>query len=182
MIFNLNEWYKEKKDGEVLLSYKGDISSDIITDILEIIESKLEEKNESSKIRKKIYNSLVECLQNIYHHSDELPMNKNDLYSGKFALFVITKVGDEYKLSIGNFINNKKKQFLTDRMNQINSLSREELKALYKLILNNHDFSEKGGGGLGMIDIAKKTGSKLNYDFYEYKDDYSFYSLSINIS
>ncbi len=182
MIFNLNEWYKEKQDGEILLSYKGNISSDLITDVLEIVESKLNEKQESSKIRKKIYNTLVECLQNIYHHLDELPINGESLFNGRFALFLVTKINEEYKISVGNFIRNEKKQILTDRLNQINSLSRDELKSLYKLILNNHDFSEKGGGGLGMIDIAKKTGSKLDYNFYKYTDDYMFYSLSINIS
>ncbi len=182
MIFNLNKWYKEKQDGEILLSYKGDISSDLITDVLEIIESKLEEKDINSKIRKKVYNTLVECLQNIYHHLDELPFNDETLFNGRFALFLVTKVNEEYRISVGNFIKSEKKQILTDRLNQINSLTREELKSLYKLILNNHDFSEKGGGGLGMIDIAKKTGSKLEYNFYEHKNDYLFYSLSINIS
>lgn len=182
MIFNLNEWYKEKQDGEILLSYKGDISSDLITDVLEIIESKLNEKSVNSKIRKRIYNTLVECLQNIYHHLDELPANDDVLFNGRFALFLVSKVNEEFRISVGNFIKSEKIQVLTDRLDQINSLSREELKSLYKLILNNHDFSEKGGGGLGMLDIAKKTGSKLEYDFYDYKDDYSFYSLSINIS
>jgi len=182
MIFNLNEWYKEKQEGEIILSYKGAISSDLITDVLELIESKLEENNESSKIRKKIYNTLVECLQNIYHHLDELPENGEELFKGRFALFLVSKQNDEYSISVGNFIKNEKKQLLTDRLNQINSLSKEELKSLYKLILNNHDFSEKGGGGLGMIDIAKKTESKLDYNFYKYTKDYLFYSLSVKIS
>jgi len=121
-------------------------------------------------------------LQNIYHHLDELPFNEDVLFNGRFSLFLVTKVNEEFIISVGNFIKSNKKQILTDRLDQINSLSKEELKSLYKLILNNHDFSEKGGGGLGMIDIARKTGSKLEYNFYEYKDDYSFYSLSINIS
>lgn len=182
MIFNLNEWYRVKQGGEILLAYKGDISSDLITDVLEIIESKLEEKNVNSKIRKRIYNTLVECMQNIYHHLDELPQKDEVLFNGRFTLLLVSKINEGFKISVGNFIKSEKKQVLTDRLNQINSLSKEELKSLYKLILNNHDFSKKGGGGLGMIDIAKKTGSKLEYDFYEYKDDYLFYSLSINIS
>ena len=165
MVFNLNEWYENKKDGEVLLSYKGDISSGLITDVLEIIETKLEEKEVTSKIRKKIYNTLVECLQNIFHHLDELPSENNSVFNGRFALFTIIKDNDVFRISTGNFVKNDKIHLLSDRLNQINSLSKEELKSLYKLILNNHDFSEKGGGGLGMIDIARKTGSKLDYNF-----------------
>jgi hypothetical protein len=40
----------------------------------------------------------------------------------------------------------------------------------------------KGGGGLGMIDIARKTGQKLNFDFAPVDDKYSFFSLNIKIS
>ena len=50
------------------------------------------------------------------------------------------------------------------------------------MILNNKEFSEKGGGGLGMIDIARKTGSKYEYNFYPVGEDYIFFELMININ
>jgi hypothetical protein len=56
------------------------------------------------------------------------------------------------------------------------------LKILYKIILNNEEFSQKGGGGLGLIDIARKTGNKLIADFYKCNTDYFFFSLEIVIS
>ena len=42
--------------------------------------------------------------------------------------------------------------------------------------------SMKGGGGLGMVDIARKTGDKLNFNFLPVDDQYSFFSLNIKIS
>jgi len=50
------------------------------------------------------------------------------------------------------------------------------------MVLNNGEMSDKGGGGLGMIDIARKTGEKLNYNFMPVDDSYSFFSLNIKIS
>ena len=41
--------------------------------------------------------------------------------------------------------------------------------------------SDKGGGGLGMIDIARKSGQKLDFDFQQVDEEFSFYSLNINI-
>ena len=67
-------------------------------------------------------------------------------------------------------------------MDKINALNHDEVRALYKVILNNQDFTEKGGGGLGMIDIVRKTGSKLDYKFYDYKNELSFFNLNINIT
>lgn len=68
------------------------------------------------------------------------------------------------------------------RLDEINKLSKEELKDYYKAVLNNGQMSAKGGGGLGMIDIARKTGQKLKYNFMPIDDMYSFFSLNIKIT
>jgi hypothetical protein len=60
-------------------------------------------------------------------------------------------------------------------------MSGDELKDLYKEVLNRDERSGKGGGGLGMIDIARKTGKKLNFDFIRINDKLSFFSLNITI-
>ena len=61
-------------------------------------------------------------------------------------------------------------------------MSKEELKEFYKKTLNNGQMSKKGGGGLGMIDIARKTGEKLDYNFLEIDNKVSFFTLNIKIS
>lgn len=181
MGFSIVDWYNKMNEGEVILTYKGDISSDLITNVLEIFESKLDQSNEKSKIRKKIYNVLVECLQNLYHHSEEIDTDTLE-EDGKFAVFVLSKQNDSYKISTGNFVKKEKINVLTDKMDKINALTLEEVRSLYKVILNNQDFTEKGGGGLGMIDIVRKTGSKLDYKFYDYANEISFFNLNINIT
>jgi hypothetical protein len=42
--------------------------------------------------------------------------------------------------------------------------------------------SAKGGGGLGMIDIARKSGKKLDYSFINVDKHFSFFSLIVNIA
>ena len=34
-------------------------------------------------------------------------------------------------------------------------------------MLAKSEFNDKGGAGLGLIEMAKKTGNKLDYDFVE---------------
>jgi uncharacterized protein DUF6272 len=167
-------------EGEVILTYKGDITADLITDVLEIFESKIDQTK--SKTRKKIYNVLVECLQNLYHHSEEIENELKNNGEGKFAVFVLSKHNDSYRISTGNFVKKNKINVLTNKMDKINALSEDEVRSLYKVILNNQDFTEKGGGGLGMIDIVRKTGSKLDYEFYDFTNEISFFNLNINIT
>jgi len=66
-------------------------------------------------------------------------------------------------------------------LEKINSLTKEELKDFYKFVLNNQEFSAKGGGGLGLIDIARKTGSKLVYTFEPYDENFHFFDFSVVI-
>jgi hypothetical protein len=180
MSFNLADWYSKSRTGEIVIEYKGEITSDLITNLLEVAESKLDELETPSKIRKKLYNVLVESLQNLFHHSEESPFEEDN--KAKVGAIILTKNSDLFTLMTGNYtcLENKKK--IIDRIEQINSLSKDELKQLYKMILNNEEFSEKGGGGLGMIDIARKTGNRLSYSFQNITDKKIFYQINTNIN
>ncbi len=181
MSFNINEYYTDLNKGEVLLAYKGSITSELINDVLEAVEEKLEQGNEVSLTRKKLYNVLVESLQNLYHHIEETHEGINENLDPKFGILVVQKENDLYKVSTGNFINSNKIKFLKEKIDKINSLSRDELKDMYKFILNHQKLSAKGGGGLGLVDIARKTGHKLEYAFYNYNGNYYFFNLTIKI-
>jgi hypothetical protein len=178
---NIHDFYNMMEDGNIMLSFKGEVTSDLLTSILQIMESKMETLDEPPKIKKKVYNILVECLQNLYHHIDE-----DDALTAaneKTALFMIRKNDDgEYSIMTGNYIANENIHILKTRLDKINSMDKEELKDYYKEVLNNGEMSAKGGGGLGMIDIARKSGKKLDYDFAKIDDKFSFFSLIVNIA
>ena len=163
-----------------MLSFKGEVTSDLLTSILQIMESKMESLAESPKIKKKVYNILVECLQNLYHHLDDDDFKTK--VNEKSALFMIKKEDGEYSIMTGNFIANGNVGLMTARLDKINGMDKVELKDYYKSVLNNGEMSAKGGGGLGMIDIARKSGKKLDYIFNKIDDEYSFFSLKIKVA
>jgi hypothetical protein len=180
MSFSINEYYTKISEGDILLAYKGSITSELINEVLEVVEGKLQKKNEDGKTRKKLYNVLVESLQNLYHHIEETHEGIEESLDPKFGILVIEreKEGD-YKVTTGNFVASIKTKFLKEKIDKINSLSKEELKDMYKFILNHQKISAKGGGGLGLVDIARKTGKKMAYHFYPYNDKYVFFDLQI---
>ncbi len=182
MSFDVHEYYNKLDDGDVLVSFKGSVTTDLINNILEKIEEKMEGVDEQSKVRKKVYNVLVESLQNLYHHVEDLPGSLKNDFDSKFGILVVTHGNATYKISTGNFISSEKIKFLKDKIDKINSLSKDELKDMYKFILNHQKLSAKGGGGLGLVDIARKTGNKLEYTFQHYQDDYYFFNLDVFIT
>ena len=181
MSFDINEYYSKLNGGDVLMAFKGSISSELISNVLEVVESRMDEYSESSKIRKKVYNVLVESLQNLYHHIEVLPDKMQEEFDDKFGILVVSRQDDKYKITTGNFIGQEKVDVLRNKIDKINSMSRDELKDMYKFILNHQRLSEKGGGGLGLVDIARKTGNRLDYTFEKYDDAYYFFNLDVFI-
>lgn len=181
MTLDIYEFYNKMEKSNIMLSFKGDISSELLTSILQIMESKMESLEEPPKIRRKVYNILVECLQNLYHHIDETPELQSSA-ADKSAIFMIGKENGEYSILTGNYILAEQATNLKERLDRINAMDKDELKAYYKEVLNNGEMSAKGGGGLGMIDIARKSGHKLDYSFLPVDDNFSFFSLRIKVA
>lgn len=177
---NIHDFYNKMEKGNIMLSFKGEVTSDLLTSILQIMESKMETLEEPPKIKKKVYNILVECLQNLYHHLDDDDFKTK--INEKSALFMIRKLEGEYSIMTGNFIATENVEMMKSRLDTINNMDKDELKVYYKEVLNNGEMSAKGGGGLGMIDIARKSGKKLEYKFNQIDDSYSFFSLNIKVA
>jgi hypothetical protein len=182
MSFNIENYLTDEKDGNVILFYRGNVDSDIINHILDTVESKMAEVDENPKLRKKVYNVLVESLQNLFHHVDKVPSDFEDQKSEKFGILLVKSLNGSYKIITGNFVHADNVEKLEEKIKRINRSSHEEIKELYKFILNHQRISAKGGGGLGLVDIARKTGNRLEYTFLPYNKDYSFFYLNIIVN
>ena len=174
--------FEQMSQGEVIVAYKGLINADVIADTLNLIETKLEDVDIKNSIKKKLYNVLVEGLQNLYHHVDMPKELVTTEENSNIGIFIISFIENGFRISTGNFVKHEKVKSIQEKIDNINSLSSEELKDFYKFVLNNQRFSEKGGGGLGLIDMARKTANKLEYKIYKYDNDYDFFNLTSYIN
>jgi hypothetical protein len=150
----------------------------LLTSILLSVESKLDFIEEVPKVRRKVFSVLVECLQNLYHHTEE---NGNDHTEERDAIFMVSNHKGYYYVYTGNHILTEHVVDLKSKIDKVNQLDKNELKTYYKEILSNGKMSEKGGGGLGMIDIARKSGQKLEYSFLSLDKTSSFFTLKVKI-
>jgi hypothetical protein len=179
---DIYELYDRMNMNNILLSFKGDITAELMSSILQIMEQRLDTFQEAPRTRKKVYNVMVECLQNLYHHVDAVPINlgeKED--SDRSAIFMIGLDDKGYRIITGNYVQTDRADDLKTNLEDINSREPEGLRELYKEILNNDQRSGKGGSGLGMVDIARKTGQKLAYDFTPINNEHTFFTLNINV-
>ncbi len=167
--------YQQMKSQRLHYVYHGVFSEQLNDLILSFSESRLEPAARSSKIKKKVYHIMVESLQNITRHRDEKAM---DMYSG----FMIQRMNGGFYVTTANMVENENVSALREKLEKVNSLDRDELKAYYKELLTKGDFSEKGGAGLGLIDIARKSGNKLEFRFIPYNDQWQEFYMQSRIS
>lgn len=155
--------------------YRGVFTKEISDSILSLTENNLSSQEESSKMKKRVYLILVEGLQNITRHQDDTQANAQNPYAN--GMFVIQKKEDKYFITTGNLILNDNISHIKKLINKINSLEKDELKLYYKKVLEEGTLSDKGGAGLGLIDMAKKSGNKLAYVFKKVDTNFSYFYL-----
>jgi hypothetical protein len=182
MSFKIENYFAGQGKEDVVFYYKGNIDSDVINQVLDTVEGKMVDCNEQSRLRKKVYNVLVESLQNLYHHADKMPDDFGENPAERFAVVMVKKEGDGYKITTGNFVRTENIEKLEEKIKRIKRSTNEEIKELYKFILNHQRISSKGGGGLGLVDIARKTGNNLDYTIVEYNNNYCFFYLDIRVT
>ena len=165
----------------ILLKFKGAISQKIIVAQVEEIEEKLSQKGVSPKIIKKIFAIFIELAQNVYHHSGEkvsLPESREKVGKGSV---IIKEITDSYSIITKNLIENNKVSSLAKHCDHINRLDREELKKFYKEQLKMPLSPDKSGAGVGLIEVARKSQSLLQYKFNRVNDTYSYFSLLVKV-
>lgn len=165
--------YKEMEKDNLGYIYRGRFTQEITDNILLLSENKLEKEEQSAKTKKRVYSILVECLQNITRHQDDTGDESPD----SLGYFVLQKKMDKYYITTGNLIDRSNISYIEQLIAKINSLEKEELKSYYKEILEEGHFSNKGGAGLGLIDMARKSGNKLQYFFREINESFSYFYL-----
>src|SRR6202789_2679034 len=102
---DIHDFYDKMDRNNILLSFKGDITAELLTSILQIIESKMDNMQEEPKLRKKVYIVLVELLQNLYHHMDD-PSLESVAEMARTPIFMIGKENRHYNVITGNYIKN----------------------------------------------------------------------------
>lgn len=169
--------HKTMSGKNLILVYEGEFTQEITKSVLNMAERNLDSLGEEINTKKKVFNVMVECLQNICKHSDIVVSEEE-----KGAVFMIGKEDDFYVIMSGNFIQKQHVEGLEGKLHHINTLDKEGLKNLYKDLIKNGEISEKGGAGLGFVDIARKSGQKLEYGFEPVNDQYSFFSFKTKIA
>jgi Family of unknown function (DUF6272) len=174
----LYSFYQCMIEEHIQIIYQGEFNQQIVKSVLSLSEQKMASADAS--VKKKVFNVMVECLQNICKHQYGAVEKEGSGFQP--AIFMAGVKEEDTFVITGNLIANDQIDRLTSKIEQVNSLDQEGLKSLYKEARLNSRISEVGGAGLGLIDIARKSGNPILYSFAPAENNTSYFSLMCRIS
>ncbi len=170
--------YDSFEEHGISLVYVGKFNHTITKVFTALTSDETEKQQESRAVKRTLHHTMIEILQNMTKHSDNM---FHDVSLGK-GLFMLGKKNDAYHIITANIVDNKQVKTLKDSIDILNASTLEELKAMYKKQLREGKISGKGGAGLGLIDIARKTKNHLDYIFFPADKNNKYFVLKVRVN
>jgi ABC-type Fe3+ transport system substrate-binding protein len=167
-------FFRAQPGETTMISYEGKAPS-LPNSIYSELEEKLNDTDDLKSRKKRFYYIAVECMQNIIRHQDDL-----NQHTKPFQVMAFADPGNHYRIATGNTLSSTNARQLRKQLDQLSSLTSEELHEQYLRKLSENTLSEKGGAGLGLIEIARKSENNIRYNFNE-EGQNCFFSLEVTV-
>ncbi len=171
------EFFEKSKNCRISFAYRGPFMDDLTTRIIDISENTIADNQGLPKVSRKISFLLVECFQNIVRHGEETPQELAATLND--GLFSFKNIGEAYVINSINLVETSQVDDLINQVEYINSLNSDELKQVYRTALRDNELSGKGGAGLGLIELARKSGQKIKYKVESASDNMSLFHQQV---
>lgn len=173
-LYNL---YRKFDKDKICLSYLGDFEDEITHNIIELSDFNIQNNNDLVKIKGRVSFLIAECFQNVVRHNVDMPGPK----TGSEKFFQVNIFPDLVCLTSANPVDAETKKFITEKISQLNSLNEEQLKDLHQTLLGSGSINKKGGAGLGLIEMARKSRHPLRFFFKDIDDRSSEFFLTLEV-
>ncbi|BBB93516.1 SiaB family protein kinase [Methylomusa anaerophila] len=182
----LHQLIGELSSSDIIVSFNGAFTQKIIEEFGTAITSYLQkEKNMGKKDIHNVFAIYIEQSQNIKNYFLKKPTGSNEHEISRRAfesIIVIGRQEDRFFVCSGNLVSKEDVQELKARIDYVNSLTKDQLKKIYKETLKFGRRNADGdSAGLGIIDMARKASTKLEYMFIDHDEKYSFFTLKVSL-
>jgi hypothetical protein len=157
----------------LIFSHFGDFSQQKVDSTIKLIESSILESGDKRQTMRRINSVLIEVLQNTSLHAAK------DGNGRMHAYLIVSRAANGYKLYTGNLILKNDVSRLQSKMAEITSLDKNALRKLFIETLCNEDFTYKGGAGLGLLTIAKRSKETVLYSINTVDELFGYFQMEI---
>lgn len=176
-LYQLRESYN--REG-VLICFAGPFSHSIIEELGNAVKRYLEAEQLTKASLMDVFSIFIEQTQNVRNYARQKAGQGNAEQDFSSGIVVIGKCDDKYAICAGNIVERADIQVAIDKLERLRGLDRAGLKAAYKEQLRQEQRPDQGGG-LGLIDMARKASEPLEYALRPIDERYCFFSLKATV-
>jgi hypothetical protein len=180
--FDVHAIYSLMRDNHIQFSYKGPITQDVLITLGDVIKDEMHYGDCDARVIKRVFSVLVEAAHNILKYSGEKTLVEDSGKSAGVGLIGIGKSGkDMFLVFSGNIVTAPEAEAIKQRLQHINSLSRDDLQKTYQKQLKEGTVTETGGAGLGLYEVARKSARPIEYGFHPLEDGLLFFEMKVYV-
>ena len=169
----LDRFFQQFADEQMNFLYTGEFSDEHTDGFIQLNNHQYNAADEFKTLQRRAGFLIAECFQNIVRHNDRE-------HSDSF--FQIENNNGIFNIVSGNRVSNDIIPDLKSQLEQLNQLTSQELKDAYRSILMNGEYSDKGGAGLGLIEMARRSKNKLSFQFSEIDENTSYFYFRLRLN
>lgn len=163
---------------ENIYTYNGAISQDMLVDACETLEKSLQNIKVNTNVLNKVLSILTEQLHNIMSYSKENISKEDNKYKSKgLCILGYDKKEHLYYIGSANLISFNDISSIIDKLEFIKKLNPLEIKEQYKKERRTHRNKHSRGGGLGFLEMARRSDLKLSYKITQIDKQTSFFEI-----
>ncbi|MFZ6644467.1 SiaB family protein kinase [Undibacterium sp. TJN25] len=151
---------------DVIFYYVGYFSQNIIAAMAEAVKMRVEYVGAAGLTRRKLFSSFIEMAQNVVHYSADF-YEKAEQAEGamRHGSVCISGSGERYYLYCVNPVQAEVAGRLREKLEHLRTLTIDEIKSEYKVMLRAETPEESKGAGLGLLTMARDASEPLEFEF-----------------
>lgn len=187
MVQNMFDYYNMLKKNKLYIIYSGPLWADGIEGIAEALKRRLKFDKLPLSVFNAVFSVFIEQVNNMLMYSEDKDIfeegNKNEaLEDVSKGIFILGTKGKTYFLQSGNVMKSEQVNLVKNRIDYLNTLDKKGLREFYKQQMKEgNDNLESKGAGLGLIEIARRSSSKIEYEFKQMDHHLTFFEMYIEI-
>jgi hypothetical protein len=162
-------------DVKEVFYFQGKFTSSNTEAHLRSIEKQLDLTKYSRAIKKRVYSLAVEMIQNMGHHG-MVCFNEGD------SSFAVVSHSECIHLISQNCVFASDTSKIAESIDALNAMSDADLRKYHVELLCDNDFSSKGGAGLGLVTLARRSDGRIDYFLEERTPEIQVLTLHLKFS
>lgn len=156
--------------------YSGKFHDEHTARLITLGEEYLEREGTDKNVKSKLGFIMVEAYQNIVRHRTSI---KGGIQGEGRSMFLLRSTSAQHEVTAINAVSEKTVDPLTTSLEKLRALDLQQMKQVFLRGLQSEERTERGGAGLGLIEMARRSGHPLRYGFAAIDNAFRLFALQV---